>query len=96
MLVPFLALPTLSNCPSLGCHINAAGDLASTLQAFVVPGLVGLLLAVHGSKGGSEGEFTSGNIPQCSRRTRLASGAVGGVVVALGLLLFANGIYQRV
>jgi hypothetical protein len=67
--------------------LPSAGDLASTLQAFVVPGLIGIILKRHT-------KLTGGTSVQM-RLQHAASGVVGGVAVFLGLALFANGIYQR-
>lgn len=64
-----------------------AGDLASTLQAFVVPGLIGLLLSLRGTRGAG---------PAKNRLQHIGSGSVGVVAVLLGMALFVNGIYQRV
>ncbi|WIA19762.1 hypothetical protein OEZ85_005676 [Tetradesmus obliquus] len=56
--------------------LSAVGDLASTIQAFVVPGLIALVLA--------------------ELLLRAVHYVGGSFVIALGLALFANGIYQRV
>lgn len=68
-----------------------AGDLASTLQAFVVPGLIGILLSRRRAKLGMASSRTA--------RARLQQGVTTGTGVFacfLGMALFVNGIYQRV
>lgn len=67
------------------------GDLASTVQAFVVPALIGLALAA--GKHLSGGKAADGG----------ADAAGGGLtrpmallVLSMGVALFANGILQRV
>lgn len=70
--------------PALLAHC-CAGDLASTIQAFVVPGLFGIVLATRSRKS-SERQSAAGH---------WADGAVGGCALTLGLALFLNGILQR-
>jgi hypothetical protein len=67
---------------------DCAGDLASTLQAFVVPGLIGIVLMRHTKVTESSGVYV--------RLQHVTSGSVGFFAVFLGLALFANGIYQRI
>jgi hypothetical protein len=77
--------------PDIWAALSIVGDLASTVQAFVVPAMIGLALA-------------AGKHLQLDQK---AAAAVGGssrglqklmslLVLFMGVALFANGILQRV
>lgn len=66
--------------------LPSAGDLASTIEAFVVPGLIGIVLATRSSKSSER---------RVGSTAWWADGAVGGCAVMLGLALFLNGVLQR-
>uniref|UniRef100_A0A383VMG9 Uncharacterized protein n=1 Tax=Tetradesmus obliquus TaxID=3088 RepID=A0A383VMG9_TETOB len=124
--------------------LSAVGDLASTIQAFVMPGLIALVLAVRSRAAAAAAAAEATAAEQQQQQDRLSPQSTAGAqiikpagsscssrrgrgcscklllqlrcdeplaqelllqavhyvggsfVVALGLALFANGIYQRV
>ncbi|WIA21170.1 hypothetical protein OEZ86_005042 [Tetradesmus obliquus] len=73
--------------PDIWAALSIVGDLASTVQAFVVPGLIGLALV--------GGKHLSAAFPGSAKGSG-AQRAVALLVLALGVALFGNGILQRV
>lgn len=82
---PYL-LCSCTACPSCAIAV-LAGDLASTLQAFVVPGLIGIILCRKTKLGSGTSIY--------ARLRHVSSYGTAVFAVILGLALFANGIYQR-
>jgi hypothetical protein len=68
--------------PSIWSALSLIGDLACTTQAFMLPGMIALVLA-----------FKHGIVTSASGAVYVA---LCGSVVLLGMALFANGMWQRV
>ena len=78
--------------PNIWVALSVIGDCASTLEAFIVPGLVALAL-LRLDKG-------SGNVlraaGRCDLAKRVGIRCVAVLVIGLGVILFANGLLQEV
>jgi ABC-type phosphate transport system permease subunit len=70
--------------PNIWAALSVVGDLASTVQAFILPALIGLALTLSQPW---KQQQTGGGVTNV---------LVGTVVLVLGVSLFANGIIQRV
>ena len=76
--------------PNIWAALSIVGDLASTVQAFILPAIIGLALATKESfkklaaQKGDKGEANGLQV------------LLGTVVLVIGVALFANGIVQRV
>eukprot|EP00879_Flechtneria_rotunda_P012528 GHRR01013081.1.p1 GENE.GHRR01013081.1~~GHRR01013081.1.p1 ORF type:complete len:250 (+),score=83.49 GHRR01013081.1:321-1070(+) len=82
--------------PDIWAALSIVGDLASTVQAFVVPALIGLALAA-----GKQFVAGSGQKVLAAADGSSSSGAglqrvMSVVVLVMGITLFGNGILQRV
>eukprot|EP00878_Enallax_costatus_P026936 GHUV01028951.1.p1 GENE.GHUV01028951.1~~GHUV01028951.1.p1 ORF type:complete len:247 (+),score=76.73 GHUV01028951.1:660-1400(+) len=79
--------------PDIWAALSIVGDLASTVQAFVVPALIGLALAagkhLQGAKGAAALDGSSSSNAGMQKLMSV-------IVLAMGVTLFGNGILQRV
>eukprot|EP00882_Tetradesmus_deserticola_P009078 GHRQ01009577.1.p4 GENE.GHRQ01009577.1~~GHRQ01009577.1.p4 ORF type:complete len:133 (+),score=81.44 GHRQ01009577.1:773-1171(+) len=81
-------LATAVLVPDIWAALSIVGDLASTMQAFVVPGLIGLALVAgkHLATTDVEGSAKGSGLQR----------VMALLVLGLGVALFGNGILQRV
>jgi amino acid permease len=78
--------------PDIWAALSIVGDLASTVQAFVVPALIGLALAAGKHLQGAKGAALDSSSSSSAWFQKLMS----LLVLAVGVALFGNGILQRV
>jgi Transmembrane amino acid transporter protein len=91
------AVATAVLVPDIWAALSVVGDLASTIQAFVVPGLIGLaLVAGRGLAPGSGPKSGGGSSSSDSNSGQALQRVIAAGVLVLGVALFGNGVLQRV
>jgi hypothetical protein len=89
--------------PNIWVALSAIGDIATTVEAFIVPGVIAMVVAWAAAKGSSRGR-TAASLGDGEAAASMAKpqdwysygeGAAGGAVALLGVLLLLNGLLQR-
>jgi hypothetical protein len=87
--------------PNIGVALSVIGDLAGTVQAFIVPGAILFALAAAADRSQSghaqrDAAGCSGSGGGVGPRSRFVQAAAGAAVLCLGSALLINGILRRV